>query len=97
MALKDTIGRILDRAFPPQDPDPAATTETGKGAGEVSGGVLGAVGRWYYDQVKTEQTRLARYRDYDLMDAEFPELSSALDIYAGNATHRRAKIPALPE
>lgn len=87
MALKDTLGRLFARVFPETVPAPDATTETGKGAGEVSGGVLGAVGAWYYDQVKTEQTRLARYRDYDLMDAEFPELSSALDIYADNATH----------
>ena len=41
---------------------------------------------WYEEAVKMEQTRRAKYRDFDLMDAEDPVLNSALDVYADNAT-----------
>lgn len=41
---------------------------------------------WYNDQVQLDRNRLQRYKDYDAMDDESPEVSSALDIYADNAT-----------
>lgn len=43
-------------------------------------------GAWYDEQMHLDPTRLAKYRDYDLMDTEDPEIASALDIYADNAT-----------
>ena len=56
-------------------------TGTGFGAGLTSN-----AGIWYDDQMHLNPARIAKYRDYDLMDTEDPELSSALDIYADNAT-----------
>jgi hypothetical protein len=44
------------------------------------------VGSWYDKQMEIDPSRVAKYRDYDLMDKEDPELASALDIYADNAT-----------
>ena len=41
---------------------------------------------WYVEQMKIEIDRRKRYDIYDEMDRESPELSSALDIYADNAT-----------
>lgn len=44
------------------------------------------VASYYYKKVKLERTRRAKYGDYMLMDEEHPELSTALDLYADNAT-----------
>ena len=63
-----------------QDKD--TTTETGAGAGDVP---QGGYAEYYYKNTKVEKTRHAGYADYELMDDEYPELSSALDIYADNA------------
>lgn len=41
---------------------------------------------WYVEQMQIEIDRRKRYDIYDEMDRESPELSSALDIYADNAT-----------
>ena len=41
---------------------------------------------WYVEQMQIEIDRRKRYEIYDEMDRESPELSSALDIYADNAT-----------
>lgn len=49
---------------------------------------LGQSGTWsFYEQAtRLINTRRELYRDYDEMDAECPEFSSAMDIYADNAT-----------
>lgn len=68
----------------------AAPEEMGRRHGEDTTSETGltlegaAVGDYYYKKVQMERTRLAGYIDYELMDDEFPELSSALDIYADN-------------
>lgn len=41
---------------------------------------------WAYEKMKIEAGRMAAYRDYDLMDSECPEISSALDCIAEFAT-----------
>ena len=44
---------------------------------------------FYYKRIKHERTRKAKYADYAIMDDEYPEISSALDLYADNATKDR--------
>lgn len=44
-----------------------------------------SAGDFYYQKIAMERTRLAGYLDYELMDNEHPELSSALDIYSDNS------------
>ena len=41
---------------------------------------------WYHEQIQIAQNRDGKYKEYDRMDRECPEISSALDIYADNAT-----------
>lgn len=40
---------------------------------------------FYYDEMKLDQDLMAKYKDYDKMDEEVIEVSSALDVYADNA------------
>ena len=54
------------------------TTEIGKQEGS-------GAGAYYYEKMTVERTRMAAYADYELMDSEHPELSSALDIFADNS------------
>jgi hypothetical protein len=44
---------------------------------------------YYYKKVKLERTRKAKYGDYNVMDEEYPEVSTCLDLYADNATKDR--------
>ena len=62
------------------------TTEIGKHGddGRGPGGDGTGTGDYYYKKMIIERTRKASYIDYDLMDAEHPELSSSLDVYADN-------------
>jgi hypothetical protein len=46
---------------------------------------------YYYKKVKIERTRKAKYADYLIMDEEYPEISTALDLYADNATKEKGK------
>ncbi|RLA89267.1 MAG: hypothetical protein DRG20_04935 [Deltaproteobacteria bacterium] len=41
---------------------------------------------YYMNALRLNQTKRARYIDYDIMDREYPEIGAALDIYADNAT-----------
>jgi len=45
----------------------------------------------YYKKIKLERTRKAKYADYLIMDEEYPEISTALDLYADNATKEKGK------
>jgi len=74
-----SVDKVPDEIMP-DEKTVETSTETGRGAGEDRG-----IADVYYEKVKIERTRMAAYADYDLMDEEFPELSSALDIYADNA------------
>ncbi|MEW6374789.1 MAG: hypothetical protein AB1502_03240 [Thermodesulfobacteriota bacterium] len=56
------------------------TTEASLDVGVIS---------FYYKKVKLERTRKAKYGDYEVMDDEYPEISTALDLYADNATKDR--------
>ena len=47
------------------------------------------IASFYYKKIKIERTRKAKYADYAIMDDEYPEISSALDLYADNATKDR--------
>lgn len=60
---------------------------TRRETGEHSTTSLGGVYDWYMTGVRIDGGRIAKYRDYDRMDVESPELSSALDMYADNATN----------
>ena len=57
--------------------DDRPTTET-----SVSSQITSA----YLERLKLGRYRKDRYRDFDGMDEEYPEISSALDIYTDNAT-----------
>jgi hypothetical protein len=46
---------------------------------------------FYYKKVKLERTRRAKYGDYVVMDEEYPEISTALDLYADNATKEKTE------
>lgn len=69
-----------------QPPETDSAIETRKTADEVAGPMVQGAWEWYEEAVSLEQTRRAKYRDFDLMDAEDPVLNSALDVYADNAT-----------
>ncbi len=84
--LLNRVVAAIRAVFSPAVDDPARTTEV-LPASTRSPADYGSLGRYYYDQTKVEQTRLARYRDYDSMDEHSSELSSALDVYADNAVY----------
>ncbi|RPJ06427.1 MAG: hypothetical protein EHM36_06970 [Deltaproteobacteria bacterium] len=78
-SLIDRISSLFSRVSPaPKRRE--ETTETSHDVGIVS---------WYYKKVKLERTRRAKYEDYRIMDEEYPEISTALDLYADNATKER--------
>lgn len=72
-----------DRSDDSESSDVLTRRETG----EHSTTSLGGVYDWYMTGVRIDGGRIAKYRDYDRMDVESPELSSALDMYADNATN----------
>jgi len=49
--------------------------------------VTGAIVDGYFKELKLSRLRKDRYRDFEQMDEEYPEIASALDIYADNATN----------
>ena len=44
---------------------------------------------YYYKKMELERTRLARYGDYRLMDEDYVEICSFLDIYGDYATKEK--------
>ena len=83
MALKDTLRSIMDRLFPPA-PDPARTTESLPPASPYG---PPALARYVEDRTRLEQTRAARYNDFERIDEEMPEAAAALSIFADNAAY----------
>ena len=70
------ITGIFDKAgLPERKPRREDTTETSR-----------TLAWYYYKQLQIERTRLARYGDYRLMDEDYVEICSFLDIYADYAT-----------
>ena len=85
--IANTLAKYQTHEEPPETDSSIQTRKkfdktrgTGYGASVRNSGV------WYDDQMHLDPKRIAKYKDYDLMDTEDPELSSALDIYADNAT-----------
>ena len=76
--LIDKVAGLFAKAEPkiPRE----ATTETSVEVGVIS---------YYFKKMKLERTRKAKYGDYVIMDDEYPEISTALDLYADNATKER--------
>ena len=74
----------LDKIAGGKDGDNDTGLGLGPGQGPGAGDPKG-FSDLYYEMVKIERTRMAGYIDFDLMDEEYPELASALDIYADNA------------
>lgn len=59
-------------------------------------GAEGGLYRWYEKEIKLLKSRKGLYAEYDEMDEEMPEFSSALDIYADNATRGKSDgVPSL--
>lgn len=77
--LIDKISSIFNKTAE-KPPRREETTESSLDVGVAS---------YYYKQVQLERTRRAKYGDYVLMDEEYPEISTALDLYADNATKDR--------
>ena len=61
--------------------DSNTTAAEARGYGDAAIGIEPrTLASWIYEKLKIEAGRSAAWRDYDLMDAEVPEISSALDI-----------------
>jgi len=79
-----TLQKIVGYDTPPETD--SSTEVRKKSVNDTVGPMIGGAWEWYQEQVQLEHSRHAKYRDYDLMDAEDPVLNSALDVYADNAT-----------
>ncbi len=85
--VANTLAKYQTYQQPPADDSAIATRKQQMPAGTGFGASMTKnAGIWYDDQVQLDNKRISKYRDYDLMDTEDPELASALDIYADNAT-----------
>jgi Bacteriophage T4-like portal protein (Gp20) len=58
----------------------------GYGSGAVWDPQVKNLGLWAQDKMRLEAGRFAAYRDYELMDSEMPEVSSALDVFGEFST-----------
>jgi hypothetical protein len=76
--LIDKITALFAKAEPQTARE--QTSETSVEVGLIS---------YYFKKMKLERTRKAKYGDYVIMDDEYPEISTALDLYADNATKER--------
>ena len=87
-SLTKAIGRILK---PEKDltqlviGTDAEARDTALGA-DRAGDDWRTIAEWAYEKMRLEAGRNAAYRDYDMMDNEVPEVSSALDVIAEFAT-----------
>lgn len=84
----DRITTALQRmvGYEQAPPESDSSIEARKVHNDAIGPMVQGAWDWYEEAVYSEQSRRAKYRDYDMMDAEDPVLNSALDIYADNAT-----------
>lgn len=60
---------------------------------QAPGNVYGAMSSWAFQQMKIESGRLAAYRDYEQMDAEVPEVNTALRLASEFATQSDDEKP----
>ena len=88
--LTDTITRRYRKAKPEltvsQNTTAVKVDRSGVEDGALPIGYNSTVVKAYEDRVRLMRTRRGMYREYDEMDDESPEFSSALDIFADNAT-----------
>lgn len=88
---EEIVQRITDRfrrtsvGEPPPENDSSIETRK-KSAGENQSAQGKGAWDWYSDQTQLDGKRKGKYDEYDKMDRESVEVSSALDIYADNAT-----------
>lgn len=92
--IADTLAKYQTYA-PPPETDSSTEVRTKAGPGVGMGG--GSTGAWYDEQMESNTGRIAKYNDYRLMDEEDPEISSALDIYADNATKGESETDTVIE
>ena len=87
-SIANTLAKYQD--YDDEPPETDSSIETRKKFDAYSGTGFGAStrnsGAWYDEKMQLDPKRISKYKDYDLMDNEDPELASALDIYADNAT-----------
>ena len=95
--IVDKITGLLQRMVGYEEqPEMDSSIETRQGKDHGMSMNQGSWG-WYEEQMKVEKNRRAKYRDYDLMDAEDPVLISALDLYADNATKSETDAETIVE
>ena len=92
--IADTLAKYQTYEPPPEQ-DSSTEVRASSGPGTAMGG--SNTGAWYDAQMETNTARVAKYNDYRLMDEEDPELSSALDIYADNATKGESETDTVIE
>lgn len=73
------------REYQQEEPETDSSKEVRTGMGMDNSTGRGAYD-WYMEELAISGKRLEKYREYDRMDTESVEVSSALDIYADNAT-----------
>jgi len=66
--------------------DDEGTSEVGGATGSSQGGIRSDE---YYDQLKIDNTRMARYQDYEYIDAECVELARAREVTVSNVFSSR--------
>ena len=84
--IANTLARYQTHEDPPKKDSSIITRKNETPTGTGYGASTRNAGSWYDEKMHLDPTRLAKYRDFHLMDVEDPEISSALDIYADNAT-----------
>lgn len=88
MLMENIAQRVqgaLDRLTGKESDSPDSSQET-RGQSSETSAINQDSYRWYLNQMKLAKHRKGKYKEYDRMDEEDPELISALDIYADNAT-----------
>ncbi len=84
--VADTLAKYQTYAPPPATDSSIEVRKKEMTSGTGFGASAKNAGAWYDSNMQIDNARIAKYKDYDIMDKEDPELSSALDIYADNAT-----------
>lgn len=81
--LTDLFQRHPSNMPPPEVDSAIEVRRSGDDGVDVN---KGSAFSWYSDETSLESKRSGKYKEYNRMDTESVEVSSALDIYADNAT-----------
>lgn len=86
--LIDKVNTIVNRNKQPETHDTSIETRANQkdGTGYDIGDSFTSTYEWYSSEIALENVRRKIYKEYEQMDTEDTEISSALDIYADNAT-----------